>query len=259
MQVAADRERERIDAGVGVEETAQVEKIFNRAAAEAAELSKHADDDVSLVNTWYKDQVKLIRSDADRQIDERRARLEQSLRHHGSLIETEIESVHVAVEGYRASLGAFFGRLAEEPDPSAIARLAGDLPDPPDLDDVRAEARSDAMQALVQEMASEPSDPTDADSSSGSGSTGPEREPVPVMDPRADKQRSGVLSGTAVLVATSLASDSSASQPSSSHSSPEVEATASQPEAAAPQGSVAGRLIRAFTNRSAPTRASEDH
>jgi hypothetical protein len=258
MQVAADRERERIDAGVGEEETAQVEKIFNRAAAEAAELSKHADEDVNLVNAWYKDQVKRIRGEADHQIDERRARLEQSLRHHGSLIEAEIESVHVAVEDYRASLGAFIERLAEEGDPSAIARLAGDLPDPPDLDEVRADARSDAMQALEQETAAEPAEPTDGDPSSSNGSTGSEREPVPVMDPRADQQRAGVLSGTAVLVATSLPSDSSVSQPSTSPPPSEVEATALPAEPPSAHGSVAGRLIRAFTNRSAPTEAPED-
>ena len=131
MQVAADRERERIDASMGDEETAQVEKIVTRAAAEAAELSKHADEDVSVVNAWYKDQVKQIRAEADRKIDDRRLGLEQSLTIHRSLIEAEVESVHLAVEGYRGSLGAFFGRMAEERDPSAIARLAGDLPDPP--------------------------------------------------------------------------------------------------------------------------------
>ena len=67
---------------------------------------------------------------------------------HGSLIEAEIQSVHVAVQDYRDSLGAFFGRLADEPDPSGIARLAGTLPEPPDLDGARADARSKAMKAI---------------------------------------------------------------------------------------------------------------
>jgi hypothetical protein len=78
------------------------------------------------------------------------------------------------------------------------------------------------------------------------------------MDPRADKQRAGILNGTAVLVATSVSSEPSADEPSSSPPSSEVEATASLPEAPASQGSVAGRLIRVLTNRSAPTRTSED-
>ena len=63
--------------------------------------------------------------------------------------------MHVAVQDYRDSLGAFFGRLAEERDASAIARLAGTLPVPPNLDEVRADARVLAMQALEQEAAAE--------------------------------------------------------------------------------------------------------
>ena len=192
MQVAAAQERQRIDAGVGEEETVQVEKILSRAAAEAVELAKHADQDVSLVNGWSKEQVKRIRAEADRRIEDRRARLELSLRQHGSLIGAEMESVHVAVEGYRSTLGAFFGRLADEQDPSAIARLAGDLPEPPDLDDVRAEARAEAMQALDEEPAETPDPPHD-ESGNGNGESAPERELVGVMDPDGMKQPAGLL------------------------------------------------------------------
>lgn len=245
MQVAADRERERIDAGVGEEETAQVEKIFGRAAAEAAELSKHADEDVSVVNAWYKDQVKRIRADADRRIDDRRAGLEQSLTHHGSLIEAEIESVHVAVQGYRGSLGAFFGRLAEERDPSAIARLAGDLPDPPDLDEVRAEARSAAMQALQQRSAPETPAPADKSSRNGNGRTGPARESVPVMDTDAVQELVPVM-------------DPGATDEPAGTSSDTTTPVAEPSEASAPQGNVAVRVIRALTNRVSATGAPED-
>jgi hypothetical protein len=227
MQVAAERERERIDAGFGQEEAAQVEKIFTRAAAEAAELSKHADDDVSVVNSWYKDQIKRLRAEADGQIDDRRARLEQSLTHHGSLIEAEIESVHDAVEGYRSSLGGFFDRLAAERDPGEIARLAGDLPEPPDLDEVRAEARSDAMHALEQEIETETSDPSGEGPSNGNGRSGPERELVPVMDPDSIDQPVGMLSAAPL----------------------EAEVAASSLGATASEANVAVRVIRAFTHR----------
>lgn len=235
MQNAAERERERIDAGFGEEETVQVEKIFTRAAAEAAELSKHADDDVSVVNAWYKDQIKRLRAEADRQIDERRMRLEESLTHHGSLIEAEIESVHLAVAGYRASLGAFFDRLAGERDPSAIARLAGDLPEPPDLDDVRAEARSDAMHALAQETEAETPQPSDRGSSDGGGMTGSERELVPVMDPDSVKQPAGIAD------AAPMGADVAASA-----------------DALSSEGNVAVRVIRAFTHRAPSNGAIED-
>ena len=187
MQAAAARERERIDAGMGEEETLQVEKIQTRAGAEVAALRQGADDDVELVKVWCEDEMRRIRDEADRRIEDRRSQLEQSITQHGSLIEAEIQSVHVTVQDYRDSLGAFFGRLAEERDPSAIARLAGTLPEAPDLDEARADARSHAMAALAAEPAVEPPvepptppAPPDAD---GGSSTG---DPVPVMDPSAD-------------------------------------------------------------------------
>jgi hypothetical protein len=179
MQVAADQERERIDASVGEEQDAQVEKIHTRAAAESDELKRQADKDVSLVNAWRKDQIRRIAQDADRQVDDRRLRLDESLTHHGSLIQAEVESVQVAVALYRASLRAFFGRLSQEQDPSEIARLAGTLPESPDLLEVRANARSDAMNELEQ--------------SSKAAARDEPAEPVGVMDPGIER-RAGALS-----------------------------------------------------------------
>ena len=252
MQVAADRERERIESGVGADETAQVEKIVGRAAAEAAELSKHADEDVSLVDAWYRDEVKRIRTEADRRIEDRRTTLEQSLTHHGSLIEAEIESVHTAVQDYRGSLGAFFGRLAEEKEPSAIARLAGDLPDPPDLDEVRAEARSTAMQALEQGPAETP-DPTPKSAANGNGRAGPERELVPVMEQRSVKENAGSLNGTSVVAtAEPVESTLAADEPWLQAPTADAAETSETTTETAPQESVATRLLRALRSRTTP-------
>ena len=200
MQVVADKERERIDAGVGDEETAQVDKIHVRAAAEASQLRKHADEDVALVNAWYDDQVKQLREAADHQIEDRRQGLEDSLTHHGSLIDAEVQSVHTAVEGYRASLDTFFGGLAEEQDPSVIARLAGTLPDLPDLDSVRGDARARAMREIEQGSATDGDQMGDEEHADGLGRFELERELVPVMDPEAVKQRVGILSGLGIPV-----------------------------------------------------------
>jgi hypothetical protein len=200
MQVVADKERERIDAGIGDEETAQVDKIHVRAAAESAQLRKHADEDVDLVNAWFDDQVKQLREAADHQIDDRRQGLEDSLTHHGSLIEAEVQSVHTAVEGYRASLDTFFGRLADEQDPSVIARLAGTLPDLPDLDSVRGDARARAMRQIEQSAETDSTPSVDPDQADGLGLFELERELVPVMDPAAVKQRVSILSGLGIPV-----------------------------------------------------------
>ena len=257
MQVAADRERERIDASVGEEESAQVEKIVTRAAAEAAELSKHADEDVSVVNGWYKDQVKLIRAEADRKIDERRVGLEQSLTIHGSLIEAEIESVHLAVEGYRGSLGEFFGRMTEERDPSAIARLAGDLPDPPDLDAVRAEARSSAMQALEQRDTTEPPHPAGASSTNGTEPASLDREPVPVMDPDAVDDTDAAIAAAVLATAPIEAPAEAAPEPANADPS-SVDETVAASEAHGATEGVAVRLKRAITSWTSTTEGPQD-
>ena len=230
MQVVADHERERIDAGVGEQETAQVEKIHLRAAAESAQLSKHADEDVSLIDAWYDHEVQRIRAEADRRIDDRRAGLEQAITHHGSLIDAEIQSVHDAVERYRAALTAFFSRLAEEQDPSVIARLAGTLPDIPDLDAARAEARATAMRALEQdvtvEMPVQPVEMPTQDATIGAGPVELERELVPVMDPDLVRERVSILSGMTMPDATLAEATPAEATLSAAESDAEAEAAA---------------------------------
>ena len=151
MQTAAAQERERIHAGMGEEEATQIEKVRARAAAELAALKQGADDDMRRVQSWCDEQIQQIRLEASRRIEARGRELELSVSQHGSLIETEEQSVHGAVAGYRESLDEFFARLAAEDEPSAIAGLAGTLPDTPDLDAVRADARSRAMKALEEQ------------------------------------------------------------------------------------------------------------
>ncbi len=235
MQAAADRERERIYVGVGEEETAQVQKVHARAAAETDALQKCADDDVVLVNAWCEEQIRRIRAKADRRIEDRRGQLEQSVTQHGSLIEAEIQSVHVAVQDYRDSLGAFFGRLAEERDASAIARLAGTLPVPPDLDEVRADARVLAMKALEQEAAAETPAP-DESTANNNGSSMSRRDPVPVMEP-GDEQRDAISGGAAIPAAIQVPSAVSADQAPDSALPTEADATASTGIAPSPTGS----------------------
>ena len=205
MQAAAAQERERIHAGVAEEEAFQIEKVRTRATAKSAALRKGADDDVRNVQSWCEEQIRQIRLEAERRVDERRRELEQSVTQHGALIETEEQSVHGAVQGYRDTLDAFFARMAEEGDPSAIAGLAGTLPDPPDLDVVRADARSRAMRALEAEEASDQVDPPAGDEPpSGDGPTVPDgtippsvEELVPVMDPEAVSEPAPVMDPTA--------------------------------------------------------------
>ena len=163
MQTAAAQERERIHAGMGEEEATQIEKVRARAAAEPAALKQGADDDMRRVESWCDEQIRQIRLEASRRIEARGRELELSVSQHGSLIETEEQSVHGAVAGYRELLDEFFARLAAEDEPSAIAGLAGTLPDTPDLDAVGADARSRAMKALEEQETRPRRGPTSKD------------------------------------------------------------------------------------------------
>jgi len=230
MQAAAAKEHERIQAGVGEEEGAQIEKVHARAVAEAAALRKGADDDVRLVETWCDEEIRRIRAEADRRIAERRTELDQSVTQHGSLIEAEVLSVHGAVAGYRESLDTFFARLAEEGDPSAIAGLAGTMPDPPDLDSVRAGARSRAMRRIEEEAAAQEAasraevtaQGTDGATVEGGEIPAAVAELVPVIDPAT------VIDPVPVM-------------------HPEV--------AGSSHDSVAARVIRSLSNRTPPPQA----
>ena len=258
MQVAAEQERVRIDASVGEEETAQIEKIHVRAAAESDELKKQAEEDVRLVDAWREEEIQRVREDADHQIADRRGQLEQSLTHHGSLIQSEVQSVQVAVQGYRASLGAFFGRLSEERDPSAIARLAGTLPDPPDLHEIRADARSGAMKEIEQRSAAEARDSTAESLATGEGRSEVGKEPVGVMDPGLVERSGGSFNRTDLPTEASVPSEPSDSQPSWSPERSEAYSTASPGEALPPEENVAVRIIRSLTSRMSPTEGPED-
>lgn len=254
MQVVADKERERIGALVGDEETAQVDKIHARAAAEAAQLSKHADEEVGLVNAWYDDQVKQLRKTADHQVEDRRKRLADSLSQHDSLIGAEVQSVHSAVEGYRAFLDTFFGRLAEEQDPSVIARLAGTLPDLPDLDSVRADARARGMRESEPGLAPEAAPSVDGGHPAGLGPSEAEPDLVPVMDPAAVKQRVSILSGLGMPVGRPGPSALLGSRPAGDAMEPDGEDSAG---AASADGNVAVPAIQASTLWSATPGDSE--
>jgi len=246
MQAAAAQERERIHAGLGDEESSQIEKVRARATAEAAALRKGADADVQAVQAWCEEEINRIRLEAERRITERRDELDQSITQHGSLIETEIQSVHGAVGGYRGTLDAFFARLAEEGDPSAIAGLAGTLPDPPDLDAVRADARSQAMKAL-EEAASAPEVEAPDDGSAGEGAT--------VAGPTAD----GATGETQVDAATQV-------PPSVEELVPVMEAEADtapvpvmDPDAeTSTHENVAFRVLHSLTNRATPAASADD-
>jgi hypothetical protein len=148
--------------------------------------------------------------------------------------------------------------MADERDPSAIARLAGDLPAPPDLDAVRAEARSSAMRALEQRAATDaPSQAAGASSTNGSEPPSGDREPVAVMDPDAVDDTDAAIAAAVLAAAPKEAPADTAPEPANADPS-SVDETVAATEAHDASEGVAVRLKRAITSWTSTTGAPQD-
>jgi hypothetical protein len=156
MRATAERERENIGTRVADDAAGHVEKVRARAAIETEELRRLAEEDVQHIEEWSAAEMERIRSEADTKIGDRRASLDEYLKQHDAIIETEIEGVDAAVRDYNTTLDTFFAELAESDDPSVIVARAETLPPPPDLDQVRAQARASAVAMFAQPEADAP-------------------------------------------------------------------------------------------------------
>lgn len=157
MRATAQKERERIAARVSDDAAAHIEKVRARAAIETDELKRLAEEDVEHIQGWSASEMERIRGEADKKIEDRRSSLEEYLQQHDSIIDTEIDGVKHAVDEYSATLDRYFEELSQSEDPSTIVARAEALPPPPDLDQVRAQARSRAVAAFA--AADEPAAP----------------------------------------------------------------------------------------------------
>jgi hypothetical protein len=145
MQAAAEQMRTHIDADVAEDAAEEIDKARARGAIEADELRRLADEDIGGIEAWLTAETERVRGEAARRTDERRKELLSHLAKHDSIIATEVDGVEAAVVDYRSTLDTFFAELKEADNPAELARRAGSLPAPPDLESVRGVARADAV------------------------------------------------------------------------------------------------------------------
>jgi hypothetical protein len=155
MQEAVDRERGRISTEAADSLEAHVQKVRIRAAAEAEELRRLAEEDVGHIHEWSAAEAERLRRETDSRIGARREDLERHLRQHDALVEREISGASRAVEAYQAELDRFVGRLAGEQEPTEIAQLASQLPEPPRVEEIASAARADAIAELSRSEAAD--------------------------------------------------------------------------------------------------------
>ncbi len=147
MQNAVNHERERIAAIVSQGGAAHVERVRARAASEAEELRRLAEEDVDRIKDWSTTEIARIREEVSRRTGARRSSLEQYLTHHDAVTQREIESIESAIREYGETLKRFFTDMTRSGDPEEIARRASTLPPMPDLDEIGSAARAAAVSA----------------------------------------------------------------------------------------------------------------
>jgi len=199
MREAAVRERERISGTVAEDAAAHIEKVRSRAAVESEELRRLAEEDVEHIEQWSASEIERIKSEAAQKVDDRRSSLDEYLKQHDSIIDTEIEGVDAAVRDYESTLDRFFADLAEVTDPSEIVRRAGQLPQPPDLDEVRAMARANAMSKF-----------SEADAGDTGASAAPTEAVAETAEPTAEATQPVAESEASGEVVGAVATESSA-------------------------------------------------
>lgn len=190
MQAAAEHQREATNSEVEAMTNAHLERVRSRAAAEAEELRRLAQQDIASITAWQEAEADRIREEAARRIVARGEELDGYLVRHAALIDTEVDQIEGVVADYQLQLDDYFDRLTTESDPGVIAKLADAMPEPPDLGRVGGEARAAALAAVVAEgdatpfspnapgpelvpvMAADATTPSDGNGANGNGSHG---------------------------------------------------------------------------------------
>ena len=286
MRATAEKERERISAQVSEDASGHIEKVRARAAIETDELKRLAEEDVQHIEEWSAAEMERIRGEADKKIEDRRGSLEEYLKQHDSIIDTEIDGVNAAVRDYGTTLDQFFAELSAADDPATIVQRAEALPAAPDLDQVRAQARASAVavfadqedEAAASEAAPEPiaADPTDAEGIAGGVATTASGEAATAVADQAATEASGDVDVEARAETTGDAATAEASTADATAEAtpvpvmdPDATANPSWPTApddaepvevaaSADHTSAAVRLLRSVAPWTAPTHAGSD-
>jgi hypothetical protein len=114
MQTAVETSRDETMARLGADAKTVVEEIHAASAVEAAELRRHADDDVAAVREWSKAEIARIREETEARIALRKTALDGEMDQHGLVVESRVQQVGATVAAFEQEMAAFFERLSTE-------------------------------------------------------------------------------------------------------------------------------------------------
>jgi hypothetical protein len=133
MREAAVASRSETTTRLQAEASARIEAIRAESTEEAAALRKRVDDDIAGIREWSKVEMARIKAETEHRIEERRGDAINESQRHLDAVEKLVEQVQATVSAFEADMDRFFKRLLAENDPAALAALAEQAPDAPDL------------------------------------------------------------------------------------------------------------------------------
>ncbi len=155
MQTAAESTREETLARLQADAKAHVETIHARSAGDAEALRQNADADIASIREWSKAEIARIREETDQKVVDRKSTLEFEIEEHAARIEQRIERVQSHVAQFENEMATFFERLLAEEDPTQLAAMAENLPEPPSFDDVSDLPATAASAAIATPLEAE--------------------------------------------------------------------------------------------------------
>ena len=171
MQTAAAGARDDTLEKFAADAKAYIEAIQADSATEAAGLRHQADEDIGRVREWSKAEIARIREETEGRISNRKTGLDGELEDHSASTERRIGRVQARVDAFDSEMTYFFEVLLAEEDPTKLAGMAQNLPEPPDFDDDTAElsvayaataAAADTNQVAESTQMAEPVEDPDA-------------------------------------------------------------------------------------------------
>ena len=195
MLDAAETARQETIRGVADAAKARKDQIQVESTESEAEARGVTDNDIAEIREWSKAQMARIRGETDVRITDRKRQLEAQTGELGALHQRRLDHVQHVVDAYESEMDAFFQTLFAEDDPARLARLAQQLPEPPDLtyddglDDWTPESILAIAEAARSGTATTPEVETSADAESRA-------EAVSSPDPEAEVETQNDQAGT---------------------------------------------------------------
>ena len=127
-----------------------VEQVRARSLLDAEELRKAAEGDVATIRDRSKAQVDRVRHETEERIARRRELLDQELQDYTAAVGLEFERTNARVEAYKTEVDRFFEKILEGDDPSLLASMASQMPEPPPFVELDREALARELRAERQ-------------------------------------------------------------------------------------------------------------